>query len=125
MADLSCNKNKQIMKKIFLLLSLFIFSCSDNSFDLNQRVYVYKDDNQMQRAAFDGDTVYMKWDDSLGVVHFKTKFSASKLNDTTYILELENIPDFWVSNKWEIVTTDDGFYTKESGKQYRLQTKRE
>jgi hypothetical protein len=114
------------MKIILLLsLSLFLYSCSDNSFELDKKVFVYREGDQMQRAAFDNDTVYMKWDDSLGVFNFKTKFTPVKANDSTYILELENIPDFWLTNKWEIVMIEDGFYTKDSGKKYTLQTKRE
>lgn len=106
---------------VLLLIITLLSACQDKFLKLDGNVYIYRNGPEKQTVGFDKNTVYLKWDDSLGVSTFQSKYTIRYTSDSTAIIELEKKPEFWESNKWDIVIDrDKGFYSVISKKYYKL-----
>lgn len=118
------------MKKNITIFSVFIFvtvilsGCSNRSTKLIGNVYTFQDDSLRFVAGFDQDTLFFTvkdmMNDSVKVAFHKSKYKINKVDDSTFIVEVEKKPKFWEKNTWEIVIeNDNGLYTVGSKRHYK------
>ncbi|MBK8551525.1 MAG: hypothetical protein IPL53_10885 [Ignavibacteria bacterium] len=116
------------MKNLFLsvfitsVLYILISGCGKKDDPFTGNVYFHDADSLAFIAGFDKDTLfYIIRGPKLNQSH-KTKYKMEKVNDSTYLVEVEKKPVFWEKNTWEIVHgkgDDKGFYSAESRNYYQ------
>ncbi len=100
---------------------LFTQGCSDNGSSLVGKVYTYSDSLITLTAGFDKDSLFYVVKDSVRILSHKSKYKIQRINDSTFIAELEIKPQFWEKNTWEfVIDKDRGIYSTESKKYYKL-----
>lgn len=108
---------------LFAAVSLLSTGCKKSNFKrLNGKAYLYKDSVYEFTAEFDKDTLYYIMKDERRPFFHKSKFSVTKIDDTTFTLKLEKKPPFWTKETWDIIVKENeqGFRSKESGNYYNL-----
>jgi hypothetical protein len=112
------------MKKslfLFFVILIVLSSCGkQKDYNFIGKIYVYQNGNEKQTVGFSDEKIYFKWDDSLGIDAFETRYSFSTENDSIVTITLTKKPDYFENNKWQIVMKEQGFYTLASGKFYKL-----
>lgn len=117
-------KNTFKIFSVLIFISVFVPGCSNRSSGLIGNVYTFQDDSLRFVAGFDQDTLLFTvkdlMNDSLKVAFHKTKYKINKVDDSTFIIEVEKKPKFWEKNTWEIVIdNNNGLYTTGSKRYYK------
>jgi hypothetical protein len=107
---------------VLCTMTFLIISGCQTKFDkLVGKVYIYEDSVYTFTAGFDKDTLYYIMKDAQRPYFHRSQYKTTKVNDSTFVLELTKKPAFWQKNTWEIVIRDDkGFESKESKNYYKL-----
>lgn len=119
----SSSKKKFLNLIYFLITSLILLtSCQNNFKNIVGKTYIYEDSAVTLTVGFDKDTMYYIMKDFRKPNFYRSKYQFKKLNDTSFIIEVPVKPPFWDKNTWEIIVNKntDGFYSKESGKYYKI-----
>lgn len=105
------------------ILYIAISGCGKKNNPFNGNVYFHDADSLAFIAGFDNDTLYYIIRGPKVNQSHKSKYTSKKIDDSTYTIELEKKPVFWVKNTWDIVLpkdkNDKGFYSAESRNYYQ------
>ncbi|MDZ4712900.1 MAG: hypothetical protein SGI89_11335 [bacterium] len=112
--------------KNFILFFLFttaamlmLAGCKDKFNAIEGKVYYYEDTVYQFTAGFDNDTMYYIMKDQGPPRFHKSPFTAKKVNDSVFTIQVTSKPKFWEKDTWEItVRNDNEFLSTESGKKY-------
>jgi len=104
-----------------IVLMILVSGCNSKFDKIIGKTYLFEDSVFAFTAGFDKDTLFYIMKDAQRPYFHKTKYKSTKINDSTYSIEVTNKPKFWDKNVWEIIVNDDkGFISKDSRKYYKI-----
>ena len=114
------------MNKISLIIFLILVSISFMSCDSTpkdnfvNKVFIHEEDGQKQVVGFTEDSIFFKWDDTLGVESHKSAYNINPVNDSVYNIEVKDKTPYMETNTWQIIMAKDGisFTSADSKKRY-------